>query len=299
MITLKIHLFSCLLVGILLLGPAARLVDAEEVDVFLFGGQSNMQGIAKITDLPKETPKEIPRAWFWNGKEFESFRIGETRTSNRPGEFGPELGFALEISKTGRSAYLIKYAASGMPLHHGWNGNRWEGGAPQPNRRNFYPGESATDPNQGTLYREMLKRFQTGLEHLKDRGDTPVIRGFLWMQGEQDSKHEESATAYAASLKRLRDRVAEDVGATKTLPMVFGQVLPHEPAMERFTHRPQVREQMASADERSGQPEAIPKVRMVSTDGFGLLNDTVHYDADGQIRLGKAFAEQVEELSGE
>ena len=29
---------------------------------------------------------------------------------------------------------------------------------------------------------------------------------------------------------------------------------------------------------------------MVSTDGFGLLPDTVHYDAGGQVALGRAFA---------
>jgi hypothetical protein len=38
---------------------------------------------------------------------------------------------------------------------------------------------------------------------------------------------------------------------------------------------------------------------MVSTDGFGLLADTVHYDAAGQLRLGKAFAEAIKELAAE
>jgi len=47
---------------------------------------------------------------------------------------------------------------------------------------------------------------------------------------------------------------------------------------------------MAAADERSGRAEALPRARMVSTDGFGLLPDTVHYDAGGQVALGRAFA---------
>lgn len=124
---------------------------------------------------------------------------------------------------------------------------------------------------------------------LQTRGDTPVIRGFAWMQGEADAKHERSATDYATSLRRLRDRLAADLGV-ESLPLVFGQVLPHEPAVARFTHRREIRAAMAAADERSGRPEALPRARMVSTDGFGLLPDTVHYDAGGQVALGRAFA---------
>ncbi|MBL8820962.1 MAG: hypothetical protein JNJ77_00110 [Planctomycetia bacterium] len=29
---------------------------------------------------------------------------------------------------------------------------------------------------------------------------------------------------------------------------------------------------------------------MISTDGFSLMPDTVHYNAAGQLKLGKAFA---------
>jgi hypothetical protein len=38
---------------------------------------------------------------------------------------------------------------------------------------------------------------------------------------------------------------------------------------------------------------AIPGAWMVSTDDFPLLNDHVHYNADGQWRLGSAFAKTM------
>ncbi|MCP5515796.1 MAG: hypothetical protein H7A45_00895 [Verrucomicrobiales bacterium] len=269
---------------------------AEEVDVYLLGGQSNMQGIAKVADLPAGFPSAFARVRFWNGKAFEPLTPGRTRTSTREGEFGPELGFAFGLGESGRPVHLIKDHASGMPLHHGWNGNRWEGGEPAPGRRNFHPGGSPDDANTGLLYRAMIVRFRAGLEFLRSEGHTPVVRGFLWMQGEQDSKEAVSAGEYAASLKQLRRRVAEDVGATPDLPFAFGQVLPHEPALERFTHRAEIRDQMAAADEHSGRPEAMRHARMISTDGFGLLPDLVHYDADGQFRLGRAFAQAMREL---
>ncbi len=160
--------------------------------------------------------------------------LGKTKVSTRVGEFGPEIGFAFGIASSNQPVYLIKYHASGMPLHHGWNGDKWLGGSPAPGRRNFYPGESSTDPNIGSLYANMLKQFQEGVAYLQKKGVTPNIKGVLWMQGEQDSKQEESATSYASSLRRLRKRIAEDMKTKLDLPLVFGQVLPHDPPLERF-----------------------------------------------------------------
>ncbi len=285
-------------VGISWAIAAAALATAAEVDVYLLGGQSNMQGIGKLTDLPADVPREPAETFFWTGKSFEPLVVGTTRTSNRPGEFGPEIGLATALPANDRGHYLVKYAASGMPLHHGWNAATWVGDPPGPKRRTFYPGEGPDDPNQGTLYREMLTRFRAAITSLRERGDTPVVRGFAWMQGEADAKHERSATDYAVSLRRLRDRLAEDLGA-KSLPLVFGQVLPHEPSLSRFTHRREIRDAMAAADERSGRPEALPRARMVSTDGFGMLPDTVHYDAAGQLALGRAFAAALQVIGAE
>ncbi len=280
------------LVGLLL--PLTTV--GRTVDVYLLGGQSNMQGIAKIKNLSDTYAKTIPHSFFWNGTAFEPFVLGQTKTSTRVGEFGPELGFALAMATAERPVYLIKYHASGQPLHHGWNGNRWVGGKPDLGRRNFYPGETPGDTHRGTLYTKMLKQFQAGICSLETQGHTPIVRGFLWMQGEQDSKNEVSATTYASSLKRLHRRLADDLDLKKPLPMVFGQVIPHEPPLARFTHRDEIRDQMAAADADSGRVEAIAWVKMVSTDGFGLRSDTVHYNAAGQLRLGKEFAAALKRL---
>lgn len=283
------------LLGFVVLEWLAALAPAAEVDVYLLGGQSNMQGIGKLADLPADVPRKPAETFFWNGKAFEPLIVGTTRTANQPGEFGPEIGLATALPANDRGHYLVKYAASGMPLHHGWNAATWVGDPPGPKRRTFYPGERHDDTNQGTLYREMLARFRAALAALQERGDTPVIRGFAWMQGEADAKHGRSATDYAVSLRRLRDRLAADLGV-ESLPFVFGQVLPHEPALPRFTHRQEIRAAMAAADQRSGRPEALPLARMVSTDGFGMLPDTVHYDAAGQVALGRAFAAALQAI---
>lgn len=271
----------------------------EAVDVYLLGGQSNMQGLGKVHEVPASLPREWKHIRFWNGKEFEPLHFGQSRTSTRAGEFGPEYGLALGLPAAAPEICIVKFHASGMPLHHGWNAGKWQGGEPQPERVNFYPGKDAADPNQGTLYHRMVAQFRAALARVRAEGKTPVVRGFVWMQGEQDAKHELSATNYASSLRLLRDRLVADVGAAPDMPFVFGQVLPHEPALERFTHRTQARAAMAAADSHSGKPEAIPHARMVSTDGLGLLADTVHYNTDGQLRLGRAFAAALQAIAAE
>lgn len=271
------------------------LLNAEEVDVYLLGGQSNMQGIGKTKNLDAEQRGLLPHAKFFNGKSFVPINIGITKTSARLGEFGPEVGFSKEMAKDGKDIYLIKHFASGMPLHYGWNGNKWLGGVPTKGRTNFYPGLNASDTNKGKLYQKMHKRFSDGIKTLEAAGHTPNIRGFLWMQGEQDSKKSQSASEYAANLKLLRSRICEDF-KTPEIPMVFGQVLPHTPALARFSHREQIRSQMAAADSASGEIQAISGASMISTDNFPLLKDTVHYNAKGQLLLGIAMAKEMTNL---
>lgn len=265
---------------------------AAEVDVYLLGGQSNMEGQGNIADL-SGTQKQFPNeVYFWNGKQFESLVVGQTRTSNRPERFGLELSFAREMAKGGGPIYLVKFSASGMPLHPGWDSNTWKGEDPAPGRVNFYSGTEPGDPAQGTLYRQMTGRFRAALADLEKQGHTPRVQAFLWMQGEQDSKHEVSATTYAENLALLFQRVKGDVGAPG-MKLVFGQVLSYEKAMARFTHREQIRAQMAAADSRSGKPEAIADAFMVSTDDCALKKDTVHHDSAGYWRLGEKFAEAL------
>ncbi len=211
-------------------------VIAGDVDIYLLGGQSNMEGQGNIADLSEAQKQFSNVVYFWDGKEFEPLTVGKTMTSNRPERFGLELSFAQKMANGGGPIYLVKYSASGMPLHHGWDRNTWKGGDPAPGRVNFYPGTESGDTAQGTLYREMIQRFQAAIADLEKQGQTPKVRAFLWMQGEQDSKHEASATNYAKSLDLLFQRVKTDVGSPG-MKLVYGQVLP-DPLTPRLHSTP-------------------------------------------------------------
>lgn len=279
--------------------PVVAKFGVKVTDVYLLAGQSNMQGIGKVSDLDTKYQGEIPRLQFFTGRQFDDFVVGETKTSTRNGEFGPEVAMgwqlsnALDPTKKATEIGFVKFHASGQPLHHGWNGNKWTDQRFTIGRRNFYPGETATDPNRGTHYKAMHSHFRKALAELEHQGIKYRLAGFAWMQGEQDSKHNISADSYAKSLKRLKRRIEEDFNRGKPVPMVFGQVLPHSPSLPRFVARDSIRERMSQCDENSGHENAIEGCKMISTNGFPLLPDKVHYNAQGQWKLGTEFAKQI------
>ncbi len=100
--------------------------SAGEVDVYFLGGQSNMEGQGDTADLTEAQKQFSNEVYFWNGKEFETLTVGKTMTSNRPERLGLELSFAREMAIGGGPIYLVKFSASGMPLHHGWDRNTWK-----------------------------------------------------------------------------------------------------------------------------------------------------------------------------
>ena len=288
-----------LILSINLLLFSCGTTSDSKAEVYILAGQSNMQGIGKLDKIPKSYQAKMNNVKFWTGKKFATLDPNFAKISTRMGEFGPEIGFAKVLSKVrpNKTIYIIKYHASGMPLHHGWNGNRWIGEIPKPLRVNFYGGTGPNDPNRGSLYKKLSKKCQDALAALKASGVSYKVAGIVWMQGEQDSKNAVSADEYAKSLKTLKTRLQEDT-ASGDIPFVFGQVLPHEPALMRFGARRFIRRSMANAQWNSGHKDAIPNVWMVPTDGMPLKKDTVHYDAHGQLILGVTFGLKMIEAQG-
>lgn len=136
--------------------------------------------------------------------------------------------------------------------------------------------------------------FLAALQKLDDDNVPYVIKGVLWLQGEADAKGVESATTYARYLEIFSDRIHEDLGLLDTIvPLVYGQVLPYEPTPVRFTHRVETRQSQANADRDSGHQDSIENAYMISTDDATLREDNVHYDAEGQLMIGTAFAEEM------
>jgi hypothetical protein len=273
---------------------------AQPADVYLLAGQSNMQGAGILADLTEIDRAPIPAARYWTGKAFEPLTPGQTKLSNNLLRFGPELQFARRRAKQQPMAtfYIVKYHASGQPLDRGMNRQEWLGKDGGPKRSNFYPGKAEDDPDMGACYRGMLNTMRAALADLDAQSIEYRVRGFLWMQGEADAKHEVPAKRYAQNLKDLHQRVLADLKLPPSR-LVYGQVLPHSPPAPRFTHRDDLRQSQANADHASEHTDSYRWAFMVSTDEVDLHGDTVHYSSIGAIQLGNLFYDALKKQGEE
>ena len=158
------------LLPLLLPGVMPGMLCSADTEVYLLGGQSNMQ-----TNI--------------------------------------QTAFVAEMLSMypSRSIYAAHYNSGGKALDSGWITGTWEGDPPAPGRVTFYPGTSAGDPNEGTMYTAMIADWK---DELTELSEPYTIKGILWVQGEQDTKNSVSANRYAADLDLLVDRVHEDFSLT-------------------------------------------------------------------------------------
>ena len=214
--------------------PSVEPEPDNTVDVFVLSGQSNMEGstyydngkqwLQKACDrleidstpmlqgfeniytsyygyypygggtpTPHASNKTDPMA----GK-FVNTKVG---MGNRDDFMGPELGIAhilQDYATADRPIYFIKCAFSGSGFK-----------SQDPNW--VLKDDPRTDRKYNAtknLYENKLKVFtENNLELIKETGKEPVIKGFLWHQGESDTGAE---TAYATSMRMLIQRFRDD-----------------------------------------------------------------------------------------
>lgn len=274
-----------------------------EIDVYLLGGQSNMQGTALTTAL---TPAQlaVPGILLYTAGSGVNGTIANQLVPLQPANgstFGLEIGIGERLRglRPGRSMAFIKYAASGTSLEIGWK-----------------PGANNTDTaNWGPQYSAFVTTVNSGIAALQAAGWTPVIRGMGWQQGEQDAKDgldaaesDTSADDYGANLSAFIGRVRQQFAAHAGpggIRFVPGQVLPYAPpggdVDTRFPGRGLVRQAILDVDENSGSPLSVANTEAVPTnevdhpsheqevDGY-RDDDEVHQNAPALIAIGRSMA---------
>ena len=242
----------------------------ENYDVYLLAGQSNMdgRGLARELSAAQKKPMEQAIIFYRNPKtDGEGWQPLSPKFSLAPKKykgdtFGMEIGFAQSMIKAQPETKLaiIKGSQGGTNLRSDWK-----------------PGTKGDSESQGPLYREFIKTIQTATEKLTKRGDTFTIRGFLWHQGESDSK--KGAKQYRGRLERLIERLREDVG-TPNLPVVVGEVFDNG-------KRDGVREATQQV------AKASSTVGLVTSDGTKTSDPGTHFDTDSILLMGNRYAEQI------
>jgi len=105
------------------------------------------------------------------------------------------------------------------------------------------------------------------------------VAGMLWMQGESDAKDPAMAEAYKKNLAALVAKARADFQAPDMV-FIAGRVNPPK----RYPHAKAVRAAL--------EDPGVPNYAWVDCDGL-KKSDDLHYDAEGQVALGRLFAAEA------
>jgi hypothetical protein len=231
--------------------------QAAHYQVFLLGGQSNMDGRAATSGLPT-SPVNLQQpqtdVLFYEGGSLRDLQPGSGQ------DFGPEITFGRTIADAlpGESFALIKHGSSGTSLAGDW------------------------DPTSGGTYTAFRNTVTNGLAVLADAGHTTEIVGMLWTQGERDAKTGRTTAQYQADLDEFIADVRTRYGAG--LPFFLSRLSALQTDMT-----PTQLGEIRTAQDNVAALDA--SAYLIDTDGMGIKTDNLHFDASGQMALGEAFGE--------
>jgi hypothetical protein len=254
---------------------------AAVIEVYLQGGQSNADGRAATSGLPASPVNlQQPQAdvAFFFHTQGSAHALDKTLTTLRPGQsetnaFGPEITFGRDMADyfsgaPNVSVAIIKYGNGGTNLYSQWKA-----------------GGDATTTGDGSEYIVFQNTVTAGLAAIAaaNPGDTVVIKGMTWMQGESDNNSAANASAYQTNLTNFIADVRATYGAN--LPFVIGEIAVNGGNSNTATIR-NAQAAVAAADSNTG---------FVDVDTFSM-QDSLHFSPAGQMSLGSGFATQMQGL---
>ncbi len=255
-------------------GETVRVKDVLVGDVWLLGGQSNMQGVGLLSEAPKPDPQvrafTMDDRW---GVAREPLHLpgmaidpvhggvpGGKKPKGMTVGTGPGLAFALNmLERTGVPQGVIACAHGGTTMA------QWD-----PKKKTL---------GGRSLYGAMIRRL------LKNGG---AVAGMVWYQGESDS-HPEGVQVYTRAMKDLVKALRRDTKERK-LPVVIVQLARHvgrpvsgHPDWNR------IQDLQRLLPERIDNLLTVPAVDLP-------LDDGIHIGGRGQVRLGARLAEAMDVL---
>ena len=274
-----------LIAGVLLasVGGPRPLVSAAQVDVVVFAGQSNMTGAgADYTSIAAsavdgQTPYffdtqggDASVARFDSGNVFTTLQgvsiKPDTVNPLLTDRFGPEIGFARKMAELDASFNLSVVKISfGNSVMADWL--KAGGGA-------F--GNAYTD--------RLISGLNTAIGLVTAAGDTPVVRGLVWLQGESDAFDSANhGQHYEQRLGQFLSDFRTDI-SVPTLP--FLEVELNNGLATSEANRNLLRQ------EQLNYVASDANAVLVSVDGLNLsASDSRHYEAAEMLVLGERIAQ--------
>lgn len=269
--------------------------------LYYLGGQSNMDGYGYVEELSGTMADATEDVMIFAGQmaldnethggvgTWQPLKPGFGTGFKTDGEsnklsdrFGPELLFGQVMAQRspGQKIAIIKYALGGSGLADGVGYGNWH--------PDFSDGAGL---NQ---YDHALRTLRNAFAHVDIDGDGAADKllpsGIVWMQGEADAyQSQAAANEYRANIERLMGLLRAAL-RVDDLPVVIGKITDSGMAddgsvMDYITTVQQAQQDYVDSDACAAY--------VTVTDDLAYLDDGWHYDTDGFIRMGTAFAEAM------
>ena len=236
-------------------------VSADNIDLFIMAGQSNMQGwrsdAASYPADKNHLDKRIPfyfKALNYDStnKKWETLR--PQKGHFRKGHFGPEVSFSRALFKKKRlRPAIFKYSSGGTSLKKDWK-----------------------TAGKGGLYDDMTTNLKKAIKELKAQGHKVTPRAIVWIQGESDADNKKLATEYYWHLKRMITHLRNNVLHTPNLPVILSVDEQHP----RVQQNPQV---VDAQIRLASESKNMSFVSMMGLEKY----DATHLTAKGTIQQGQ------------
>ncbi|MCK5813638.1 MAG: hypothetical protein KAH03_05245 [Cocleimonas sp.] len=236
------------------------LIFADEIDLFIMSGQSNMQGWrSDAAQYPQNgivMDADIP--FYWEAVDYASSKgkwqtLGSQAGHFSKGHFGPEVTFARQLKRSKFNPAIFKYSFGSSNLRDVWKA-----------------------PGKGGLYDKMTEQLQHAIKQLRSQGHQVNIRAFIWIQGESDADTDKLASAYYHNLRTLLHHFRHNIVRSPNLPVLLGVDEQH-PRVELRPAVVEAQKKLATED---------PSIIFTSMRGLEK-SDVTHLTAKGVIAHGR------------
>ncbi len=248
----------------------APIPDSGKFRVFILAGQSNMTGSGQARELEPPQNKPHDRIRIWANGRWEYFVPKKN--------FGPGVAMAHQLAGhwPDDTIGIIKVAIGGtgiLSFQPDWT---------------FESADRTKDGRKGNLYRDITD----AVEAARKVSDFEIA-GFAWKQGGKDMKSIQLADEYLANFEKMITTLRKDLEA---------------PGMPAFIATSLTREEFEKYDgpTSKGRPgalgvikahlDAADKIPQVVTFAHGKLPcrpDGIHFNTEGQLKLGGMYADAV------
>ena len=293
-----VKVFGLALVILLMTCNSSNELDIWQV--YYFGGQSNMDGYGFNDQVPDSLNRRIPNSMIFNGKRdnkgslnggigiwspvepghgnmFQTDGISNSLSKM----FGPELSFAKKMTSDGGKIAIIKYSFGGTALYPGAGYGDWY---PDQERRNHLDNALSTINNAFDV-------ADINGDGLLDR---LIPSGIIWMQGESDAEHSKKASEeYYGNLKNLINLLRASLRNEK-LPVIIGKINDSHMTSNGGPTQPFIKIVHSAQKKFTEEDDCASYVTEIES--YNFSDDAWHYNTDGFIKMGIAFAKAVKKL---